>query len=325
MACIKKRGEFQFRVRVRRKGYPSISATFETRSDAEAWARDVESQMDRKVFVNQKEAERTTLKEALKRYKLEVVPSKKGKDIEEGRIDQLMKHGLAHRSMASLTSADFASYRDERLKVVKPSTVRNELAILSNLFTVANMDWGYNIGNPIINVRKPKVDNARDRRLEGDEEGKLMNSLDKCNNQWVRPISILAIETAMRLSELRSLKWKDINLVNRTAFLKKTKNGDSRTVPLTLRAVALLESLPRHISGTVCPVSNSSVSHSFLNACKRVGIENLHFHDLRHEATSRLAEKLQMHELMKVTGHKTASMLARYYHPRAEDLAKKIG
>jgi integrase len=87
----------------------------------------------------------------------------------------------------------------------------------------------------------------------------------------------------------------------------------------------ILEGLPRSITGMVFPTSQSAVKQAFARACERAGIDDLHFHDLRHEGTSKMADKLQLHELMKVTGHKDARMLARYYHPRTEDLAKKLG
>lgn len=96
-------------------------------------------------------------------------------------------------------------------------------------------------------------------------------------------------------------------------------------MPLSIRARSTLGTLPHAIGGSVFPTTQSAVKQAFARACTRAGIEGLHFHDLRHEATSRLAEKLALHELMKVTGHKDTRMLARYYHPRAEDLAKKLG
>jgi integrase len=115
------------------------------------------------------------------------------------------------------------------------------------------------------------------------------------------------------------------DLKRRVLHLPETKNGSSRDVPLSTKAVAVLESLPRNISGRVFDTSETAITEGFQRAAKRAGIQDFRFHDLRHEATSQLAEKLQMHELGKVTGHKSPRMLMRYYHPRAEDLAKKLG
>ena len=107
---------------------------------------------------------------------------------------------------------------------------------------------------------------------------------------------------------------------------RSTKNDDAyRDVPLSQRARNVLADMPRSIGGSVFPTTQSAVKQAFARACVRAGIEDFHFHDLRHQATTMLAEKLQLHELMKVTGHKDSRMLARYYHPRAEDLARKLG
>jgi integrase len=145
-------------------------------------------------------------------------------------------------------------------------------------------------------------------------------------NIWVKPVVELAIETAARRGELLSLRWENIDLKRRTAHLPETKNGDSRTVPLSSRAVAILEALPRSIEGKVFPLTVNALKLAFVRACLTAGLENFHFHDLRHEGTSRLAGKLSnVLELSAVTGHKELKMLKRYYHPRAEDLALKLG
>jgi integrase len=150
-------------------------------------------------------------------------------------------------------------------------------------------------------------------------------------NHWLHPMVTLAIETAMRQSELLSLEWDKVYLDK--GFLRargvegrSTKNDDAyRDVPLSQRARNVLADMPRSIGGSVFPTTQSAVKQAFARACVRAGIEDFHFHDLRHQATTMLAEKLQLHELMKVTGHKDSRMLARYYHPRAEDLARKLG
>lgn len=129
----------------------------------------------------------------------------------------------------------------------------------------------------------------------------------------------------MRRSELLALRWEHVNTKKRRVHLPLTKNGSARDVPLSKAAVALLEGLPRSIDGRVFPTTADALKKAFSRACERAGIDNFHFHDLRHEATSRLAVKLpNVIELAAVTGHKDLRMLARYYHPRVEDLAKKL-
>ena len=155
----------------------------------------------------------------------------------------------------------------------------------------------------------------------GEEEKLLKSALPK-----LRPLIVLALETAMRLGELIDLRWENINLARRTAHLPETKNNTARTVPLSSIAVAEFRSLPRHLDGQIFAYSANAASIAFSDLVKKQEIENLRFHDLRHEATSRLFEKgLNPMEVASVTGHKTLQMLKRYTHLRAEDLAKKLG
>jgi integrase len=330
MATIRKKGDLQWHVQIRKKGFAAITKTFETRAAAELWAKTTESEIGRGVFVSRAEAEATTLREALTRYAAEISQSKKGCAQEIVRINKWLTDPLANRALASLKSTDFAKWRDARLKSVSPATLHRDLSIISHLFTICNKEWGISVANPLQNIRKPPIQNARVRRLEGDEEHRLLDALGNSGkgdlaNHWMRPLAVLAVETAMRQGELLKIKWKDVDMQKSYVHLSDTKNGTARDVPLSHRAKATLEALPRNIDGKVFGTTQSAVVQAWRRACKRAGIEGLTFHDLRHEATSRLAEKLAMHELMKVTGHKSATMLARYYHPRAEDLARKLG
>ncbi|NOT19700.1 MAG: site-specific integrase [Sideroxydans sp.] len=339
MATFEQRDNGWWQAKIRRKGYPPQSKSFELKSDAVSWARDIENKMDRSVFTDRSEAEATTLLEALNRYEREVSILKDGHGVEKYRIGIWRADPLAKRSMANLRSPDFAKWRDNRLKQSAPSTVRKDLAVISHLFTVAIKEWGFAISNPIKNLTLPKEDNARERRLEGNEEYRLISALANSGagnrvNHWMKPLVEFAIETGARQSELLALKWTDIDLTKAVARVhgqdrpdgkSRTKNGDKyRDIPLSSKAKFILSTMPRSMNGKVFPTTVSAVKQAFVRACNRAGIENLHFHDLRHEATTRLAEKLAMHELMKVTGHKDTRMLARYYHPRAEDLAKKL-
>lgn len=328
MATIRKKGDFQWHVQIRKKGYAPITKTFETKDEADNWVTITESEMVRGVFESRAEAEATTLYDALDRYAREISTSKKGCAQELVRIKRWRLDPLAIRSLASLKGSDFAKWRDNRLKTVSAATTRRDLSIVSHVFTICQKEWNISVTNPIQNIRMPSVNNARDRRLEGDEEVRLLAALGDSGkgelaNFWMRPLAILAIETAMRQSELLKIKWTDVKPL--FIHLSKTKNGTARDVPLSPRARETLAALPRSIDGAVFPTTQSAVAQSWSRARKRAGISGLTFHDLRHEATSRMAEKLALHELMKVTGHKDPKMLARYYHPRAEDMARKLG
>lgn len=179
----------------------------------------------------------------------------------------------------------------------------------------------------MLSVRKPSQPQGRNRVLSYDEEQLLLQACEpKANrNIYTRPFVILAIETAMRRGEILNLKWENIDYSKRTAFLQLTKNGESRTVPLSTRAIETLQALPISIDGKVLPINFAALETNFKRARERAGLIDLRIHDLRHTAATRLAEKLpNLLELSAVTGHKNLAMLKRYYHPKAEELALKL-
>jgi integrase len=180
--------------------------------------------------------------------------------------------------------------------------------------------------NPVSMISKPKAPRPRDRRLEAGELERILH-FNSCPNAWFRPVIIFAIETGMRRGEILSLTWEHIHLEKRYAHLPDTKNGDSRDVPLSALALDLLRDLPGNISSdqVVFPLHFEALKSAWGRACCRVGISDLRFHDLRHEATSRFFEKgLNVMEVAAITGHKDLRMLQRYTHLRAEDLALKL-
>ncbi len=343
MATFRKRGDYQWQAEIRRKGWPYQTKTFESRADAEKWARDVEGAMDKGAFVSRTEAESTTLAECLERYSREVTPLKKGASKELSVIRKLQAHDLAPRFMATIRGADIAVYRDHRLKESAPKTVLNEMALLSHLFNTAIREWRMeSLRNPVELVSKPKVRNGRDRRATPEEIDRV---LANSKSRELPAIVRLLTETAMRRGELSKLTWANIDMKKRLAFLEDTKNGENRMVPLSSRAVEALNSVPRRISGKVFSMTPDAISKAFSRAqakaraiyeteCKDAGkspdktfLMNLRLHDLRHEATSRLFEsgKFDMMEVASITGHKTLQMLKRYTHLKAEELAKKLG
>lgn len=372
MATIRKRGELQWQARVRRKGYPDQVKTLETRAEAEAWARKVESEIDRGVFVNRAEAEATSLHDLLARYEREIVPDKKGAAQERSVLRALRATDLAMRPVASVRGADVAKLRDDWIKTLKPATVLRRLAVLSHVLNIARKEWGMeSLSNPVEFVRKPQPNNARSRRIATAEEeggrptddGELERVIAASSSSILPAVIRLAVETAMRRGEIVALRWEYIDLKRQVAHLPVTKNGSPRDVPLSSRAIAVLHELKRVAearvaervgsedaakiaylpSGPVFRIRSDAVTRAFERAvdrARRIYLEeceeakrqpdakylvDLRFHDLRHEAASRLASVYQLHELTKVTGHKDPRMLMRYYHPKAEELAKRLG
>lgn len=363
MAQITKRGALQWRARVRREGWPDQSRTFETRDAAVRWARRVEREIDQGCYVDQRLSERTTLHSLIARYIAEVLTDRRADGPESGdsaaapvidgstaqpavnrprslksvkkgakqemlRLQAWQKSDLARRPVAAVRAEDLAQWRDARLATGKAdATVTHDLAVLSAVFTHARREWSMpSLPNPVKDVKKPGLGKPRDRRLVGDEETRL---LDGCESgpSWLRPMVIVALETAMRQGELRTMAWRDVDLVEGVAVLRDTKNGDKREVPLSTRARAALREIPVAIDGgSVFNVRQSQVVNAFIAACRRGKIRGLRFHDLRHEATSRLIERgLNIVEAASVTGHKSLQMLKRYTHPRAADLARRLG
>lgn len=328
MAYIQNRGDLQWRVQIRRKGYPVVCRTFEKKADAEKWAREIEGEMDRGIFVSRTESEQTTLHEALERYNDEYIPRLAQQKREKNRIIFLQKRGLASRFLASIRGKDIADFIKEREKEgAGPNTIRLDLALLSRLFEVAATDWGMeNLSNPVRKVNKPKLPGGRTRRLEEKEEAKL---LEHCSTTFA-PLVQFALETAMRREEISRLSWENVDIERRSAHLPKTKNGEARTVPLSPRAVSILKEVKELTGeegkGSVFGMTPDAITQAMEKARKNAGLADLHFHDLRHEAISRLFENtdLDVMEIRAISGHRTMQMLARYTHLRTAHLADRL-
>ena len=332
MASILKRGDYQWQATVRKKGHPTQCKTFETKRDAEDWSKTIESEMRRGFFIDRTEAERTSLFDALTRYAEEITPRKKGCARELNRIAALKKHKFCLLPLASLRAKDFSAYSKMRLKSVGPNTVRLELALISHVFTIAKADWSIAVDNPILTISKPTLPPGRDRRFKAGEESRLMTAI-KSND--LRLAVQLALETGMREGELVGLTWDQFDFNEKIIQLCNTKNGSDRAVPMTEPLEELLTSViaaftrPPHPTDRLFrfPTADALCS-AFIRARKKAGIENFTFHDLRHEAASIKAQRMETHTLAKILGWKTIQMAMRYYNPTnaelvAADRAKK--
>lgn len=325
MATIRKKGDKQYHVQIRKRGYPTQTRTFTTLVAAEEWATVIESEMVRGVFISRTVAETTLVKDVLARFETDVLPTKRSEQSDKSRIKTLTDAFGDYR-MSSLTSTQVAQFRDQRLKIVGPQSVIHEINLLNRVLKTASMDWGISLpgGLPTAQVRKPTKPRGRDRRVHQDEITAILNATESAE---LRTIIALAVETGLRRNELASLTWDEIDLKKQTAHIPKTKTDVPRTVPLSRAAVRALKAFGVKKEGAVFELRPESMSQAFERACEphRANIIGVRFHDLRHEATSRLFEKgLNLMEVATITGHKTLEMLKRYTHLRAEDLAKKI-
>lgn len=326
MATIRRRGD-SWQVQIRRAGRPAMTATFARRTDAAAWAREVEHGQD--VAQAPTEADAVTLEAALARYSAEISARKRGHSPRlEGYIARALgKHPIAQKALGSIRGVDIAALiADLEARGVGPRRIRLYLALLSHLFTVAGQSWGMEgLGNPVSKTAKPRLPAGRNRRLETNEQARLLEAATPA----LRAAIVFALETAAREGEITALRWGDVDLQRRTARFAQTKSGEPRTVPLSPAALAALETLTPATSqdqDRIWPWSDRhALALAWRRLCKRLGIAGLHFHDLRHEATSRLFERgLSIEKVAAVTGHKTWAMLKRYTHPRAEDIAREL-
>lgn len=330
MATFEKRGPYQIRAKVRKLGHKTITKTFNNKRDAEAWARGVEADMDRGAFIPSTTAQRTTVRTALERYSKEVLPRlAQGGRCEVSRARRLVD-ALGELSLTALDSSHVATYRDRQLQAgAAPQTVKHDIGLLGRVLKHCVIDWGIPLTRGIVTsqVRKPTLPSGRDRRLVDDEEIRLLATAKMSKSDDIGSIIIVALETAARRGEIAAMSWEHINLTRRTWHIPITKNGTPRTVPLSPRAVETLQRLPRQIDGGVWTLRRADgITQAFDRIRQQANIKGLNFHDLRHEATSRLFERgWNIMEVAAVTGHKDLRMLQRYTHLRAEDLAAKLG
>lgn len=267
-----------------------------------------------------------TLYDTLCRYMRTVSAKKKGQKREATRIRAWMQHPLADKKLCLLNGRHFIAYMDKRLSEgAAASTVRNELAIISHLFSICIKRWGVvGINNPILQIELPSPARGRQRRLAKKEELMLLDHAERVS-PILQKIVVFTLETTMRRGELTKIEWRDVNMERRTILLRDTKNGDARTVPLSSKAADVLREIPRR-GRYVFNVKEDWITHAFKRACDNAGIHDLRFHDLRHEATSRLVElqRFNMMEVALITGHKTLQMLQRYTHLNAATLVSRL-
>ncbi len=273
------------------------------------------------------------LSKALDKYCRTVSIHKRGYLQEFYRVNVLKRSSLASKYMDEITSVDIACYRDARLstvsertgKPVSASTVRLEMALLSALFNLARIEWGTCSHNPVEHVRKPQATLGRMRRLAAIEERRITRAL-RPKNPELLAIFQLALETAMRQGEILSLQWEYVDLNLGIAHLPMTKNGTARDVPLSFKARQALRELAGPRSGPVFSYTSNGFKSAWRVMLAGLGIVDLHFHDLRHEAVSRLFElgTLNVMEVAAISGHKSLNMLKRYTHLRATQLVRKL-
>jgi len=321
MATLRKRGD-KWHVQVRRSGI-SKTKSFSHKSDAQAWARKIEREIDTGDMQIAKEMSKPeTVEQLLQRYIHEVTAKKRGAEAEKYRINNIIRQFNSALPITAVRSDHFARYRDKRLLQVSGSSVHRELSLLRHCFEVARREWGLPIKqNPVADVTMPETARARTRRAT-DAELELLRS--HCTHQMLWQIITIAIETGMRRGEIINVHWDHIDWELMTLHIPTTKNGHPRTIPLTETAVETFQAMPK-TDDRVFPMSGNAVRLAWERLKKKAGIEDLRFHDLRHEAVSRFFEMgLSVPEVALISGHRDLRMLHRYTHLKPEKVALKL-
>ena len=352
MATIQERqtadGKTHYRVMIRLKGYPAQTETFERKTDAKRWATQTEAAIREGRHFKTSESKRRTLGELVDRYLNEILPTKAPKSQEAQRPQLLWwKTQLGALSLADLTPALLADYRDrltrepipprtsdptkagpERHRA--PATICRYLAALSHAFTQAVKEWRWIEENPLLKVTKPKEPRGRVRFLSEDAPdgvpGERTRFLAACRasaSPDLYPAVVLCLSTGARQQEVMGLRWGQVDFSRKVATLEETKNGERRVLPLAGPALELLRERAKVrrldtdliFPGRRNPRAPVDLRTPFETALKAAGIEDFHWHDLRHSAASYLAMSgATLPEIAEILGHKTLQMVKRYAH-----------
>lgn len=320
MASIRPIGK-HWRVQVYVQGRRE-SGVFRTKARAAAWA------LEREAALSGNKTHSGTVGDVLKDYRDKVSPEHRGERWERTRLTKLTRDPLAAVSLARLTAADIAAWRDRRLQTVSAASVRREMNLIGSAMETARREWGWIATNPVRDVRKPPSPPSRRRRIDAEELRRLTIAFGLADGlaadtamQRTGLAFLFALETAMRAGEIIGLTTTDVHLKERFVRLPRTKNGDVREVPLSRRAIQILRRLPDHVFG----LDAGTRDVLFRRARTFAEVSDLHFHDARAEAIWRLSKKLDVLELARVIGHRDLKSLLIYYRPTMADMAKRLG
>ena len=323
MATFRKRNN-KWQAIVRHHSIGTKSHSFHCKARARRWAFELERALEAGRY-GKLCPSKVTLFELLSKYLNEITPKKRGRTAEAGRIRRLLADPISLHRLDSLSTHRLAEFRDKRLKD-GVRACQYDLVIIGHCIKLAINEWGLMLDkNPVENVNKPSSNPPRERRLSDEELGLLIKASSRTRNSNILPIVLFALETGMRRSEILGLEWQLIDFEKRVALLPKTKNGNSREVPLSTNALRILGKQKTKLHPVPFPISDNAFRLAWERLRERAGITNLKFHDLRHEAISRLLEPgLNMAEVATISGHKDPKMLFRYTHLKAENLALKL-
>lgn len=319
MASITKRGR-RWRAHVCVRGIVATS-THNTKQEAQQWAADKERELQSLAAGI---SLTHTVRDMFQRYAREVSTNKRGSRWEFVRLDFLSRDPVADIRLADIGKEHIAQWRDRRLKEVSGSTVNRDLNLISHCFAIARDEWRWIRESPTTGVRRPRESPPRDILITDDQINRILISCGYADGRPVETVAqrvaaafLFAIETAMRAGEICSLTPGDVT--GRVAHLPMTKNGFARDVPLSARAIEILDSV-----GGSFGLTAGRLDANFRKARDRAGVEGITFHDTRHLAVTRLSRRLDILALARMTGHRDLKMLQRYYNESAAELAGRL-
>ncbi len=303
------------------------SSTFRTKAEANMWIAETEKEIIQGKYDSIIDK---SFGELLDRYGKQVSIGKRGVAWELKKIKFISEDLIARIKLSELSQIHFSEWRDRRLQTVTPATVLREWNLISHALNIAVKEWKWMFDNPLKGVRKPKQPNARTRRITQDEIDRLLLALGYSYTEKPSTVTsrvgaslLFAIETAMRAGEIVSLTWDNIDLEKRVAKLAMTKNGFPREVPLSEEAIRIMLQV-KDDNESVFNLRTDQIDALFRKAKARALIADLHYHDSRAEAITRLAKKVDILTLARISGHRDLRMLSVYYRESTEDIAKRI-
>lgn len=322
MASIRPLGN-KFRVQVYVQGRRD-SNVCATRKEAAQWALEREAELRGTKLPDK------TFGDAMARFAKEDAPKRGGGHWEVIRLRALGREPIALRRIASLGAEDFARWRDVRLTQVKPGTVAREMTLLRAVLELARKEWKWIRDKPMADVRWPECPKGRARRISPEEVEAVARAFGVWDQLQAESMTnrvglafLFALETAMRSGEILGLTWPNIHLKDRYVHIPRSKNGDARDVPLTMRAVEILKALPLGF-GPVFGLEGR-LRDALFRKYRPTHLRDLHFHDTRAEAVWRLSKKLDVLQLARVIGHRDLKSLMHYYAESAADMAMRLG
>ena len=325
MSYIRKLKSGKWQVSIRRKNYPNITKTFNEKSLASQYGRDIESKMDRSVFEDYTAAATTTLGQILTRYRDEITTKKKGYREETPKINLLLRHQISSYNLMQLKSSHLYELKNEMLKTKAPKTVNDYLHLISHTWKTAKRVWNMSLPqqNPVELVHLEKVNNRRDVVLTHEEYLKLISEaeISKLNN--LKDVIEFAYITGARFGEIQRLTKDHINFEKKTLTFCDTKNGTDRIIPLANRIIEILKKYP--FGNKIFILNKGQFRFYFEQARHKAGLDHFRFHDLRACAiTNMILSGMNIAEVSSISGHKTWSQLRRYTRIKPEQLLDKI-